>query len=86
MGRNWYIYRYLYKFCVPQNVNPVYGNDFVFCSENHSAKVVNFMLDMMCPVVKEADSVAPELLDILLINIIEPHKVGNRLKSMDPEW
>ena len=33
------------------------------------------MLDMMSPVIREADSVSQELLDILLVNIIEPHKV-----------
>ena len=35
------------------------------------------MLDMMSPVIREADSVAQELLDILLVNLIEPHKVNH---------
>ncbi len=49
-------------------------SNFTF-SEKHSAKVVNFMLDMMCPLITEADAVSQELLDIILMNIIEPHKV-----------
>ena len=52
---------------------------FVCCyllfSEKHSSKVVNFMLDMMCPLIAEADSVSQELLDIIMANIIEPYKV-----------
>ena len=31
---------------------------------------------MMCPLLTEADIVSQELLDILLINIVEPHKVN----------
>ncbi len=33
------------------------------------------MLDVMCPIIIEGDSVPQELLDIVLINIIEPQKV-----------
>lgn len=33
------------------------------------------MLDMMSPLLTEADIVSQELLDILLLNIVEPHKV-----------
>ena len=36
------------------------------------------MLDMMSPLLSEADTVSQELLDILLLNIVEPHKTQNR--------
>ena len=45
-------------------------------SEKHTSKVKNFMLDVMTPLLTEADIVSQELLDILLINIVEPHKVA----------
>lgn len=44
-------------------------------SENHSNKIQNFMLDVMCPIILEGDSVPQELLDTVLVNIIEPQKV-----------
>lgn len=44
-------------------------------SENHSNKIQNFMLDVMCPIIQEGDSVPQELLDTVLVNIIEPQKV-----------
>lgn len=53
---------------------------WIFYSEKHSSKVRNFMLDMMTPLITEADAVSQELLDIILQNIIEPHKVS--LKKM----
>ncbi|XP_052794341.1 sister chromatid cohesion protein PDS5 homolog A-like isoform X2 [Mya arenaria] len=63
-------------------------NQEIFCSlfklmfsiinEKHTGKVKNFMIDMMCPLLTEADVVSQELLDILLINIVEPHKSQNR--------
>ncbi|KAK2159284.1 hypothetical protein LSH36_155g04017 [Paralvinella palmiformis] len=63
-------------------------NQEVFCSlyklmfsivnDKHSSKVTNFMLDMMCPLIAEADSVSQELLDIIMANIIEPYKSQNK--------
>ncbi|XP_013389020.1 sister chromatid cohesion protein PDS5 homolog B-B-like [Lingula anatina] len=63
-------------------------NQEIFCSlfklmfdiinDKHTAKVKNFMLDMMCPLIAEADSVSQKLLDIILVNIIEPWKSQNR--------
>ncbi|XP_023237020.1 sister chromatid cohesion protein PDS5 homolog B-like [Centruroides sculpturatus] len=47
-------------------------------SDNHSTKVKNFMMDMMCPLISEADSVSQELLDIILAQIIEPRKTQNK--------
>ncbi|KAL9973177.1 hypothetical protein ACROYT_G019595 [Oculina patagonica] len=47
---------------------------FQVVNENHSNKIQNFMLDVMCPIIIEGDSVPQELLDTVLINIIEPQK------------
>lgn len=44
-------------------------------SENHTNKIQNFMLDVMCPIIQEGESASQELLDTILINIIEPQKV-----------
>ncbi len=49
---------------------------FAIVSDKHSSKVKNFMLDMMTPLIAEADAVSQELLDVILINIVEPQKVG----------
>ncbi|XP_064607690.1 sister chromatid cohesion protein PDS5 homolog B-like [Liolophura sinensis] len=64
-------------------------NQEIFCSlfklmfsivnESHYSKVQNFMLDLMTPLITEADSVSQELLDIILLNIIEPRKSHNKV-------
>jgi sister chromatid cohesion protein PDS5 len=51
----------------------------IFCilfhfSDEHSGKVKSFMLDILCPLITESDSVSNELLDIILSNIVEPLK------------
>ncbi|ESO93934.1 hypothetical protein LOTGIDRAFT_177294 [Lottia gigantea] len=51
---------------------------FSIVSEKHSSKVKNFMLDMMCPLISESDTVSPELLDTILINVVEPQKSQNK--------
>ena len=56
-----------------------YNTHFLLISsERHTTKVKTFMLDMMAPLLSEADTVSQELLDILLLNIVEPHKTQNR--------
>ena len=45
-------------------------------SEKHTAKVSSFMLDIMCPLITEADAVSQEMLDVILTSVIEPNKVG----------
>jgi len=45
-----------------------------FFSDEHSGKVKSFMLDILCPLITESDSVSNELLDIILQNIVEPLK------------
>ena len=47
-------------------------------SDEHSAKVKSFMLDIMCPLISESDTVSHELLDIILINVVEPNKTQRR--------
>lgn len=38
----------------------------------------SFLLDIMCPLITESDSVSNELLDILLCNIVEPQKSSRK--------
>lgn len=49
------------------------------CSDKHSSKVKNFMLDMMTPLIVEADTVSQELLDVILMNLVEPKRVSELL-------
>lgn len=54
---------------------------FTFCvdySDEHSGKVKSFMLDVLCPLITESDSISNELLDIILINIVEPLKTQKK--------
>lgn len=51
---------------------------FNIINDNHSPKVKNFMLDMMCPLIIEADSVSQELLDVIFAQVIEPRKSQNK--------
>ncbi|XP_077867919.1 sister chromatid cohesion protein PDS5 homolog A-B-like [Saccoglossus kowalevskii] len=50
---------------------------FSVIHDGHSPKVRNFMLDVMCPLIMENDSVAQDLLDAILINLVEPNKSDN---------
>lgn len=54
--------------------NILLHNIILFTSDEHSTKVKSFMLDILCPLICESDMVASELLDIILINIVEPNK------------
>lgn len=36
------------------------------------------MLDVLCPLITESDNVSQELLDIILINIVEPNKSSRK--------
>ncbi|TMW43650.1 hypothetical protein DOY81_011270 [Sarcophaga bullata] len=51
---------------------------FKIVNEEHSIKVKNFMIDIMSPLINEADNFANEILDIILINIVEPRKSQNK--------
>lgn len=46
-------------------------------SEEHSHKVVAYMLDIMASIVQEADVVAPELLDVIMENMLPAVKRDN---------
>lgn len=48
------------------------------CSDEHSGKVKSFMLDVLCPLITESDNVSSQLLDIILINIVEPQKSSKK--------
>lgn len=48
------------------------------CSDEHSGKVKSFMLDVLCPLVSECDTVSNELLNIILMNIVEPIKSSKK--------
>ena len=47
---------------------------FKIVNDNHSEKVKNFMLDMLTPLIVEADTVSQKLIEIILWQIIEPKK------------
>lgn len=47
---------------------------FKIVNDEHSGKVKNFMIDVLYPLLVEADYISNELLDIILINIVEPYK------------
>ena len=47
-------------------------------SDEHSGKVKSFMLDVLSPLITEADFVSNELLDIILVNIVEPQKTQRK--------
>ena len=51
---------------------------FFPCSDEHSGKVKSFMLDVLSPLITEADFVSNELLDIILVNIVEPQKTQRK--------
>ncbi|XP_014204642.1 sister chromatid cohesion protein PDS5 homolog B-A isoform X2 [Copidosoma floridanum] len=51
---------------------------FKIVNDEHSGKVKSFMLDVLCPLITESDLVSNELLDIILINIVEPNKTQKK--------
>jgi len=52
-------------------------NDYVcmYTSESISANVHSYMLDSMVSVIQYGENIPPGILDVLLINITESHKV-----------
>jgi sister chromatid cohesion protein PDS5 len=47
-------------------------------SDEHSEKVKTFMQEILVPLLSESDSISNELLDIILINIVEPNKTQRK--------
>ncbi|XP_071847616.1 sister chromatid cohesion protein PDS5 homolog A-B-like [Apostichopus japonicus] len=50
---------------------------FSIVNKNHPPKVKGFMLDVMCPLISENDSVSPDLLEVILKYLVESKKVEN---------
>lgn len=51
---------------------------FKIVNDEHSGRVKSFMLDVLCPLITESDMVSNDLLDIILINIVEPFKTQQK--------
>ena len=51
-------------------------------SEKHLTKVAGFMLDVMCPLITEADAVSQELLEVILAYLLEPSKVSDKYRNV----
>lgn len=56
----------------------LFGLMFRIVNDEHSAKVKSFMLEILIPLIAESDSISNELLDIILINIVEPSKTQKK--------
>lgn len=56
----------------------LFGLMFRIVSDEHSEKVKSFMLEILIPLLAESDSISNELLDIILVNIIEPNKTQKK--------
>ncbi|XP_033631571.1 sister chromatid cohesion protein PDS5 homolog A-B-like [Asterias rubens] len=50
---------------------------FSIANEYHSPKVRTFMLDVMCPLISENDAVPPDLLEVILANLLDSKKAEN---------
>lgn len=51
---------------------------FKIVNDEHSGKVKNFIVDILSPLITEADNFTADLLDLILINIVEPYKTTNK--------
>ncbi|XP_018561766.1 sister chromatid cohesion protein PDS5 homolog B [Anoplophora glabripennis] len=51
---------------------------FKIVNDEHSGRVKSFMLDVLCPLITESDMVSNDLLDIILMNIVEPNKTQQK--------
>lgn len=49
---------------------------FIVFSDNESSKVHSFMIDVLCALITESDNISSQLLDIILVNILEPQKTS----------
>lgn len=56
----------------------LFGLMFKIVNDEHSAKVKSFMLEILIPLIAESDSISNELLDIILVNIVEPNKTQKK--------
>lgn len=53
-------------------------SSLLFLSDEHSGKVKSFMLDVLCPLINESDTVSNELLDCILSNVLDPAKTQRK--------
>lgn len=51
---------------------------FKIVNDEHSGRVKSFMLDVLSPLITESDMVSNELLDIVLMNVVEPNKTQRK--------
>jgi sister chromatid cohesion protein PDS5 len=51
---------------------------FKIVNDEHSEKVKTFMQEILVPLLSESDSISNELLDIILINVVEPNKTQKK--------
>lgn len=51
---------------------------FKIVNDEHSEKVKSFMQEILVPLLSESDSISNELLDLILINIVEPAKTQRK--------
>ena len=56
----------------------LFGLMFKIVNDEHSGKVKNFMMDVLCPLITEADFVSNELLDTILCNVVDPVKTQKK--------
>ncbi|XP_067627164.1 sister chromatid cohesion protein PDS5 homolog B isoform X2 [Eurosta solidaginis] len=56
----------------------LFSTMFKIINDDHSTKVKNFMIDIMTPLITEADNLTTPALDLILINIVEPQKSSNK--------
>uniref|UniRef100_A0A2C9KAK3 Sister chromatid cohesion protein PDS5 homolog B n=1 Tax=Biomphalaria glabrata TaxID=6526 RepID=A0A2C9KAK3_BIOGL len=52
---------------------------FSIINEKHTSKVKTFMLDIMAPLITEADFMSPELLETILVNMVDPNKTQKKM-------
>ncbi|KAH9494579.1 Sister chromatid cohesion protein PDS5 B [Bulinus truncatus] len=52
---------------------------FSIINEKHTSKVKTFMLDIMAPLISEADFVSQELLETVLVNMVDPNKTQKKM-------
>ncbi|BFZ14836.1 hypothetical protein BsWGS_17875 [Bradybaena similaris] len=52
---------------------------FSIINDKHTSKVKTFMLDIMSPLISEADFVSQELLETILVNMVDPNKTQRKI-------
>jgi len=52
---------------------------FSIINEKHTSKVKTFMLDIMSPLISEADTVSSDLLEAILVNMVDPNKCHKKI-------